>query len=445
MALDLRRPPVDILHMPTIHDGMCYIGQPPDWIIRPVAAAEIRMFAASDSPELRARQQAMINRQLRAMPKGALEIRSSAVVLENARFAQGLVQISDRFWLNGASGSRVRTQFENSNPEPWRRDRYLGAFRRSRAKGPARIPACDRKDGYKLDVAIELKNGFNYYHFSTETLGSLAHYLNDGTSSPITLHLPTSSVKGFMKRFIDAVFPSLADRVRFEGQPEHYDRVRSVYSHQHYLYAASDDTVNVALNDPGLDPRWPEIARDPHRIKRTAMMSYDTSLRLLRDAALSQIRPSAAMPRLVWMGRDEGGDARARGIEGHEPLLEELSALGFEQVAFEHLSPLEQIATMNGADIVIAPHGAGLANMIYAKPGAKIIEIGTRQTQLHRWGDFLKCAHVSRCRYDTVFADIEGVEDLTTVPKMSDGHRGVRVSRNATEHIISIVGETLAA
>lgn len=445
MAVDFRRPPVDVLHMPTIHHGVSYLGRKPGWIVRPVEAAEFRMFAESESAELRCRQKASIQRLLARLPAGALEIRSSPVLLENARFARGMVQISERFWLNGASGGRVRTKFEVGNPERWRLDRYLGAFRRSRSDGLAETAGPGQDDAANLDVAIELKNGFNYYHFSTETLGSLAHFVEDGSDAAITLHLPKGEIKGFVSRFIAAVFPQLQDRVRFETKPRRYKRVRSVYSHQHYVYAANDALVTQALADPALDPRWSEILRNPLHVKLAAMQSHDSSLRMLRNAGLAQLRAAepTATPRLIWMGRDESGDARARGISGHQPLLEALSARGFQAVAFEHLSPIEQIAAMNNADVVIAPHGAGLANMIYAKPGARVIEIGTRQTQLHRWGDFLKCAHVSRCRYDTVFADIDGVSHPTEVPPMADGHRGVRIGRRATDRILKIVDESL--
>lgn len=445
MPFNFRRPPVDILHMPNLHPGISYVEESPDWIVRPVPAAPVRMFADSDHPGLRDRQQAVINRQLAALPLQALEVRSSPVVLQNARFAYGMVQIDGRFWLNGASGNRVRTKFETANPEDWRRERYSSAFRRCWARGPAALPVRGIDEARNLDVAIELKNGFNYYHFSTETLGSLAHFVQDGSAAPITLHLPSGPIKGFVKAFIDAVFPSVADRVRFVQTSTRYDEVRSVYSHQHFLYAVDDPLIETVLDQADLDPRWRSVARDPVRIKPAAMLSYDMNLRLLREAALAQVPQalSQATPRLIWMGRDEGGAARARGIEGHEPLLEELVGRGFEQVAFEHLSPLEQVAAMNGADVVVAPHGAGLANMIYAKPGATVIEIGTRQTQMHRWGDFLKCAHVSGCRYDTVFADIEGVDDLEIVPQMSAGHRGVRVGRNATERVIAIVDEAM--
>ncbi|WP_198167837.1 glycosyltransferase family 61 protein [Ketogulonicigenium robustum] len=434
--------------MPAFHDGISYIGRDPNWIIRPAQSSTFRMFAASDNEELRGRQDRMLNQVTRALPKGAMEVNALPVVLDNARFAGGLVQIDNRFWLNGASGGRVRSKFERENAKPeWRLQRYLGAFRRARATGAALINNVSSAEADALDIAIELKNGFNYYHFTTETLGSLAHFVDDGTDAPISLQLPSGDVKSFQQRFIEAIYPSLAHRVNFVARPKAYNRIRSVYSHQHFLYQVTDERVDRALAAPDVDSRWEDVIFGPSDAKLVAMMSYDSSLRKLRKEALKQIRKGQkrAYPRLIWLGRDEeGADARARGIEGHEPLLEALTERGFEAFAFENLTPLEQIEAMNGADIVIAPHGAGLANMIYAKTNALVIEIGTRQTQLHRWGDFLKCAHVSGCRYDTVFADIAGLEDLSVVPGMFEGHRGIRVSEIATWKILEIVDEELS-
>ncbi|TJZ90031.1 glycosyltransferase family 61 protein [Paracoccus gahaiensis] len=441
-----RLPPADILHVPTLHGNISYIGRSPSWIVRKVEPAEIRAFAASDHDELQALQQTSINRRMEILPKNALEVRSSPVVLQNARFAHGLVTLSGRFWLNGASGNRARKKFESANPAKGEDSPHIALLRESRDHPMSPMPVYDPADAADLDISIELKNGFNYYHFLTETLGSLAHYLDDSSGKPISLHLPDNSIKGFLRRFIDAIYPSLSPRVQFVVKPTRFDAVRSVYSHQHYLSAVNDPTVDQALRNEGTDPLWMQMATDPLHVKKACMQSYESSLGLLRKVALLQMELAniGQTPRLIWMDRDEGGEARARGISGHEPLLAELTARGFQKVVFERLSPLEQIATMNRADIVIAPHGAGLANMVFAKPGARVIELGNRQIQLHRWGDFFKCAHVSRCRYDTVFADIEGHDDPTTNPPISAGLLGIRIGARAKDRILQIVDETLS-
>ncbi|QBX35479.1 glycosyltransferase family 61 protein [Paracoccus liaowanqingii] len=441
-----RLPPADILHVPTLHGNISYIGTSPSWIVRKVDSAEIRAFAASDNDDLKAQQQASIDRRMELLPKNVLEVRSSPVVLQNARFAHGLVTLGGRFWLNGASGNRARKKFELANPAKGEESPHIALLRESRDHATSPMPVYDAAEAAELDISIELKNGFNYYHFLTETLGSLAHYLDDTSDRPISLHLPDNSIKGFLRRFIDAIYPSLTHRVQFVVKPVRFDAVRSVYSHQHYLSAVNDPLVEQALQDEGTDPAWRQMATDPLHVKKACMQSYESSLGLLRKVALLQMELAnvGPTPRLIWMDRDEGGEARARGLSGHEPLLAELTARGFEKVIFERLSPLEQIATMNRADIVIAPHGAGLANMVFAKPGARVIELANRQIQLHRWGDFFKCAHVSRCHYDTVFADIEGHDDPTTNPPISAGLKGVRIGARATDRIVQIVDETLS-
>ena len=69
-----------------------------------------------------------------------------------------------------------------------------------------------------------------------------------------------------------------------------------------------------------------------------------------------------------------------RGQVGHRRVLNEpeivnvLKHYGFESVALETLSLTEQIALMASAKVVIAPHGAGLTNIVFCDPGTKIIE-----------------------------------------------------------------------
>ena len=48
-------------------------------------------------------------------------------------------------------------------------------------------------------------------------------------------------------------------------------------------------------------------------------------------------------------------------------------------VCFEYLPFVEQLKIIQGADVIVAPHGAGLANIIVARPGAKIVEIMTQE------------------------------------------------------------------
>lgn len=441
MALELTRPPMSVFFMPTLHSGLEYVKPEPRWLVRPAKGAEVALFAGSDNDALFLEQDADIGVQKERLPGTVFEIRCAPVVLTEARFRNSFAMIGGRIWLNGAAGTRMRNKYGVNNRVEWRRKRLLSAFMRARRDGQGALSSY-KGDAGKLDIALELRNAFNYYHFTTESLGALAHFVKDDTGRPIRFHMPRGEVRSFVRGFVQAVFPEIADRVEFEAAPISYDAVRSVYSHQHYLYQVNDARVMKAMAAEGVDPLWPEIVHDATATKEVMTASFDSSLRMLRQAALKQVSRAKvkSMPRLVWMGRDErGGGARSRGLSGHQPLLEELKSRGFEVMAFENLSPLDQIAAAHSADILIAPHGAGLANMTYAKPGALIIEIGTRQTQRHRWGDFLPCAHVSGCRYATVFADVIGFDGSSDMPPVRDGLLGVHVGRRATEQIIRLL------
>ena len=66
---------------------------------------------------------------------------------------------------------------------------------------------------------------------------------------------------------------------------------------------------------------------------------------------------------------------QGRKIINEEDLIKKLELLKFNVYELEKLSFQEQIILFRDAEIVIAPHGAGLTNMIFCKEGIKLIEI----------------------------------------------------------------------
>lgn len=70
-----------------------------------------------------------------------------------------------------------------------------------------------------------------------------------------------------------------------------------------------------------------------------------------------------------------GIERNNRRVVNEEQLLAELELWGFEQIDPSGMSVREQIATFATADLVIAPHGAALANLVFASPGATVIEL----------------------------------------------------------------------
>jgi hypothetical protein len=77
-------------------------------------------------------------------------------------------------------------------------------------------------------------------------------------------------------------------------------------------------------------------------------------------------------PKFVYLSR---GNARTRRIENESELVTALEKLGFVCVRAEKLSFREQVEMFHSAGAIVAPHGAGLTNLIFCRPGTKVFEI----------------------------------------------------------------------
>lgn len=58
-------------------------------------------------------------------------------------------------------------------------------------------------------------------------------------------------------------------------------------------------------------------------------------------------------------------------------VLRQLQPLGFQRYDLESMSVARQVALFHQAECVIGPHGAGLVNLVFCRPGTKVIEVGT--------------------------------------------------------------------
>jgi capsular polysaccharide biosynthesis protein len=83
--------------------------------------------------------------------------------------------------------------------------------------------------------------------------------------------------------------------------------------------------------------------------------------------ALSR-RSSRAWPKKVYLRRSSG----TRGVVNVAELETLLVARGFVAIAPETLTFMEQVELFSGAEEVIGPTGAAIANAVFCKPGAKI-------------------------------------------------------------------------
>lgn len=101
-------------------------------------------------------------------------------------------------------------------------------------------------------------------------------------------------------------------------------------------------------------------------------------------AALPPARPSGRRLFIVRRGRGP------RSIVNEAAVRAALEPLGFEPRRLESLPLAEQIAEFHGAECVVGPHGAGLTNLVFCRPGTRVVEIGT---PFRPWTCFWEIAH----------------------------------------------------
>lgn len=94
-------------------------------------------------------------------------------------------------------------------------------------------------------------------------------------------------------------------------------------------------------------------------------------VRRLRERALPARRQGPQVRRVFVSRRD----AIRRRLVGDSELAEALSVYGFESVVPGGLSFRQQVDLFSSAEMIVAPHGAGLANIVFAHPTATLIEL----------------------------------------------------------------------
>lgn len=97
------------------------------------------------------------------------------------------------------------------------------------------------------------------------------------------------------------------------------------------------------------------------------------AIRFLRERFLPEAsggRRSSA--KRLYVSRANAGHRR---VVNEPEIVSHLAGHGFEAVRVEELAFCGQVSLFRDAEIIVAPHGGGLANLAFCTPGAKMIEL----------------------------------------------------------------------
>lgn len=134
--------------------------------------------------------------------------------------------------------------------------------------------------------------------------------------------------------------------------------------------------MNESISMLGLQPDDFLIYNENHPlfVKQLTIMDTDRFrpelLRLVPDAY--GVNEVEAPSKRVFISRAK---ASRRKLINEDEVWSLLEPHGFQRVFMEELSFREQVKLMKETSILIAPHGAGMTNMLFCPPGAQIVEI----------------------------------------------------------------------
>jgi hypothetical protein len=130
----------------------------------------------------------------------------------------------------------------------------------------------------------------------------------------------------------------------------------------------------------------------------TAGFPTPTLIEAILDFTRTLPRPLETLGGSIYISREK---ARRRRITNEAALWAELEKRGFKKIHLEDLSWSEQIALFERAKVVVAPHGAGLANLVFCPAGTRVVECFNRA---YVDGYFWRLAALNQLDYRPVVA-----------------------------------------
>lgn len=341
-------------------------------------------------------------------------------VVEGLKVSGRHMTVGGKYLLNGEGGWRLRNAYIAAE-DGRARDAALVDHMADRSfenRGP--LPYW--RDGFRdMDLVIETRNFFNFYHFTKETLPFLEMVDAYDLTGRIRICGPTKNIASFFGQEIAAWYPHLQDRIDCISGARNFGTALIGFNTRHFYYQCRDRLM-PSIGNVAAEPVKRRAAIPTMAVQ--AINSFEAPLADMRARALAKLRPAAPHRRL-YVRRTSG---RNRPLIGEAALIGRLVPMGFEVVAFEDHDVEGQARLVSEAEALVSIHGAGMTNMLYAPEGCLVVELSNLQTLLKRFGDFNPLAQVAGVQYCHVFADHD-FPDKHAVPVISrDGHRGVDLS-----------------
>ena len=133
---------------------------------------------------------------------------------------------------------------------------------------------------------------------------------------------------------------------------------------------------------------------DPRKSFVTHPMVYQQVAEFMKSTSDFAKISSGDTSSKIYVSRQK---AARRQVINEDELVETLAHFGYKKVCLEDLTQPEVIRLFGSAQYIVAPHGAGLANLIFANPGAKVHELFSGHISCEYWTIFPNCSFSTVC------------------------------------------------
>ncbi|WBO60058.1 MULTISPECIES: DUF563 domain-containing protein [unclassified Acidocella] len=199
-----------------------------------------------------------------------------------------------------------------------------------------------------ISVAYHLTNGNleNYFHYLVETIAklSLQFFMNINSQSGVHVILPTLK-ETYQLQILELVISDLANFNPMTLSAQ--EKVRCDNLYYAHLYPAGSLYPN-------------EVILSFSKMLKAAWKKHPFNSGTFESN------------RKIYISRR---DSTNRILENERLVEEALKGRGFEIFTLTELTVAEQISLFQSAETIVAPHGAGLTNIIFCNEGTKILEI----------------------------------------------------------------------
>lgn len=198
----------------------------------------------------------------------------------------------------------------------------------------ARLPAAEQFDGALLTLSTR-GGSANYYHFLLDVLPRWGVFRESMPGRmPDALYVPSGAK--YQKQFLNMLG---------------LDTIPIVETGKHRAVRADRLLVPSQPNSDLVAPRW--------------------TIDWLKEQFPA--KNSADAPSRLYLTR--GDQPNTRRLVNEPEIWPSLERQGFVRVDPGSLTVQQQIDWFAGADVIVAPHGAALANLAFCKPGVRILEL----------------------------------------------------------------------